>query len=113
MENINDLEMDGLFSDDELEFLDEVTANALNIEELQKLGNVTHAKFDRGDSIDEVIQFVSFDEKIEFTRFNSYKKKEAIERQKAMLQDSIAQAIKTENYEQARIYKTELDSIKG
>lgn len=103
------MNIDNIF--DEISFFGEAGIDNFNIEHLKELGDITHIKKEKDNFITEIIEFVSFDKSISFTKTYTYFKEDEKLRLKEQLQKELSAAIHAENYELAQKLKEERDRL--
>ena len=101
-----------IFDEQELAIFESISAEATNVNELKKTGNVLITSEESADGyITETITYKSFDGTVSFTRFNSYLKVDAKTERIKQLNELIDCCVRIEKYEDAMCYKNERDSI--
>ena len=99
--------IDNLFSPEELIAFENVTPSTADIAALRKTGNVTVMTRKDNGMIIETISYVSFDEKVSFTKVQSYYEKDEKAETIQKLTELIQVAISREDYESAAKYNKE------
>lgn len=102
-----------LFTDKEYEIFNNISVNTVDLNELEK-----HGKVDINETLDDEnllitqkIEFTSYDGSVQFTKTKLYYKHRAEYERIKELNDLIAFAIKTEDYEKAQYFKKEREQL--
>lgn len=102
---------DNLFPEVQLKYLNHVSPNSIDIEELKKLGYVTINRTEENGVVTENIHFVSFDKETNFTKIISYLLENEQYAKIKGLNEQMNAAVKVEDYMKAARIKKIKDEI--
>lgn len=102
-----------MFTPQEYAIFNGISVDAVDVEQLEKHGTVeiTETTDDEDNVITKVVKFKSYDGAVSFTKTKRYYKHRADYEKIKELNDYIAFAIKTEDFEKAQALKKERDAI--
>lgn len=103
--------LDNLFSPEEYQIYNNISIDAVNIKELEKYGKVTEKEVTEDGIVMKFLHFKSWDGLIEFTKVKSYPIEQDKYEKVKELNDKIAFAILTEDYEKAQALKQEKEQL--
>lgn len=104
---------DNLFSDDEFDILDSVSMDAIDLNTLEAKGKVvvTETVDEEDHIVTKKVTFTSWDGTVNFTKVKSYYAHQEVFEKVKELNDLIAFAIKTEDYEKAQALKEQKQQL--
>lgn len=103
-------ELEKLFEQEQ--FFTNITNSTADIDKLKETGNVTIVRQEGADGfVNEVINYVSFDGKVSFSKYISYPKDNEKHTQVTKLNELIQLAVENEDYEKAAKLKQEKENL--